>query len=108
MFEPTHQQIEDKELELVLAKIVELDSFKQPMLAEAIGNDNGTLIKVLLEFAIATSNDDKLWCHDKFLEALKSYFKLADVAENALIVEVGNVVRIDVDDYKFVPHDARY
>lgn len=107
-FKPTQAAIEERELELLLFTISELDSFKQPMLGEAIGNDNGAIINVLIKFAKATSIDDKLWCHDMFLSALAKYFKLEDDAENSLIAEVGYYTRTDVDDDEFVPHDTRY
>lgn len=108
MYEPKQTEIDDKVQELLLVKITELDSFKQPMLGEAIGNDNGALISVLIEFAKASSIDDKLICHEKFIDALKKYFSLEVEAEKSLIAERGYTVQTAVDDFEFIPHDTRY
>lgn len=110
MCEPKQNDIDEKAQELFFAKLSKLDAFKQPLIGEAIGNDDGALIEVLLEFALATTNDDKLACHDKFIAALKDYFdesKLEAEARDCLIAEVGYYKQTDVDDFKFVQHDTR-
>ena len=108
MYELKQSEIDSKVNELLLEKIAEPASPMDDMLHEAIGNDDGTLINVIRRFANATSIDDKIACHDELMAGIKKYFDLAYEAESALIAERGTIVRTDVDDYKFVPHDTRY
>lgn len=102
MYQPSQSAIAEKANELLIEKIQELDAFKTPLIVEAIGNDNGELASVLIEFAKADTQDDKLYCHDKFLKALHAYFKID--AENVLIAEVGYFKQTAVDDFKFIHH----
>lgn len=85
---------------MLMDKIQELDMFKQPLIVEAVGNDDGDLAKVLIEFAKADNIDDKLWCHTKFIDALNKYFKLD--AEEELFNEAYEVIQVAVDDFKVV------
>jgi hypothetical protein len=101
-YEPKQSEIDDKVQELLDNAIADDDYFVNalieclPQVRKVYNNDFVELTDTVYDFIVAV---------DGYL--IKS-LGLEEQARNILIAEVGTVVRTDVDDYKFIPHDTRY
>lgn len=102
MFEPKQSEIDDKVQELLHEAIADDD-----MLIDA-------LIHCLPE-VMAVYERKSEWLIDDVLDLktaidkhICTYLSLEALATNALIAEVGDTVRTDVDDYIDVIYDTRY
>jgi uncharacterized protein YeeX (DUF496 family) len=101
MYEPEQIEIADK---------------VQELLANAIADDDYLIDSLILCLPYIRKVYDAGYfeiidCKYDFKDAVDSYLikslDLADKARDMLIAEAGTVIRTDVDDYKFVPHDTR-
>jgi hypothetical protein len=102
MYEPKQSEIDDKVQELLDNAIANDDYF-----VDAIIECLPHVRKVYKHnfFELSDNVFDFIVAVDSYL--IKS-LGLEDQARNMLIAQVGTVVRTDVDDYKFIPHDTRY
>lgn len=89
----------------------EIDSKVNELLADHIAQDDW-----LCDALVSCTNEFRAFYKDNdsgfdFKLAVDNYIihhaGLESKARDALIAEVGYVKRVDVDDYKFVPHDTR-
>jgi hypothetical protein len=102
MYEPTQSEIDDKVQELLDANIADVDCFINALI-ECLPH-----VSLVYKGDIFELNDTVYDFKDAIDRYLTKSLDLEEQARNMLIAEVGTVVRTDVDDYEFIPHDTRY
>jgi hypothetical protein len=101
MYEPEQHEIDDKVLELLDNAIADDDYFVNALI-ECLPQVRKVYSS--LSFEAVDARYDLEAAIDNYL--IKN-LGLEEQARNMLIAEVGAVVRTDVDDYKFIPHDTK-